>query len=82
MIVGPETKELIHAVLNVVKGGIVLPVPSWVGYVPLTKLLESVTSTVHPDSLGFTGAGSNRCRERRSLEDFGDIRAIPVAQGT
>jgi len=36
--VGPGTKELIHFIFNVIKGGIIVPSPSWIGYFPLVKL--------------------------------------------
>ncbi len=40
IVVGPGTKELIHFVFNIVKGGTIIPSPSWIGYFPMIKLLD------------------------------------------
>lgn len=36
--VGPGTKELINFIFNIIKGGVVIPSPSWIGYYPLINL--------------------------------------------
>lgn len=40
IIVGPGTKDLIHTIFNIVKGGVIIPSPSWIGYNPQVKLLD------------------------------------------
>ncbi|MEE9151361.1 MAG: aminotransferase class I/II-fold pyridoxal phosphate-dependent enzyme [Thermoplasmata archaeon] len=40
IVVGPGTKDLIHCVFDIVKGGVIIPSPSWIGYSPQIKLLD------------------------------------------
>jgi len=40
IIVGPGTKELIHMMFNILRGGVVIPSPAWIGYFPMIKLLH------------------------------------------
>jgi aspartate aminotransferase len=40
IIVGPGTKDLIHTIFNIIKGGVIIPSPSWIGYNPQISLLE------------------------------------------
>lgn len=40
IIVGPGTKDLIHCLFDIVKGGVIIPSPSWIGYSPQIKLLD------------------------------------------
>jgi len=40
IIVGPGTKDLIHMIFDIIKGGVVIPSPSWIGYSPQIKLLD------------------------------------------
>ncbi len=40
IIVGPGTKDLIHLIFDIVKGGVIIPSPSWIGYSPQVKLLD------------------------------------------
>jgi aspartate aminotransferase len=40
IIIGPGTKQLIHMVFDIVRGDVILPSPSWIGYFPQIKLLD------------------------------------------
>jgi len=40
IVVGPGTKDLIHTIFNIIKGGVIIPSPSWIGYNPQISLLE------------------------------------------
>ena len=40
VIVGPGTKDLIHTIFNIIKGGVIIPSPSWIGYNPQINLLD------------------------------------------
>ncbi|MCK5548850.1 MAG: aminotransferase class I/II-fold pyridoxal phosphate-dependent enzyme, partial [Thermoplasmata archaeon] len=40
IVVGPGTKDLIHLIFDIVKGSVVIPSPSWIGYSPQIKLLD------------------------------------------
>ncbi len=45
--VGPGTKELLHFVFNIIKGGVIIPSPSWIGYYPLLNLEGKHYHTFH-----------------------------------
>ncbi|UCG12393.1 MAG: aminotransferase class I/II-fold pyridoxal phosphate-dependent enzyme, partial [Deltaproteobacteria bacterium] len=47
IIVGPGTKQLIHIIFDVVKGDVIIPSPSWIGYFPQIKLLGKHFHTYH-----------------------------------
>lgn len=47
IIVGPGTKDLIHIIFDIIKGGVVIPSPSWIGYSPQIKLLDKHFHTFH-----------------------------------
>ena len=47
IIVGPGTKDLIHVIFDIIKGGVVIPSPSWIGYSPQIKLLDKHFHTFH-----------------------------------
>ena len=40
IVIGPGTKDLINTLVNIVKGGVILPSPSWIGYRPQITLLD------------------------------------------
>jgi len=40
IIVGPGTKDIIHTLFGILKGGVILPSPSWIGYKPQIHLLN------------------------------------------
>jgi aspartate aminotransferase len=40
IVVGPGTKQLIHIIFDVVRGDVIIPSPSWIGYFPQIKLLD------------------------------------------
>ena len=40
IIIGPGTKPLIHMVFDIVRGDVIIPSPSWIGYFPQIKLLD------------------------------------------
>ncbi len=39
VIIGPGTKTLIYMILNILKGNVIIPSPSWIGYAPQAALL-------------------------------------------
>ena len=47
VVVGPGTKQLIHMIFDVVKGDVIIPSPSWIGYFPQIKLLDKHFHTYH-----------------------------------
>lgn len=47
IIVGPGTKELIHNIFSIVKGDVILPSPSWIGYAPQIRLLDKKFHTFY-----------------------------------
>jgi aspartate aminotransferase len=40
IIVGPGTKDIINTLFGIIKGGVILPSPSWIGYRPQIHLLK------------------------------------------
>lgn len=40
VIIGPGTKPLIHLIFDIVRGDVIIPSPSWIGYFPQIKLLD------------------------------------------
>jgi aspartate aminotransferase len=40
VIIGPGTKDLINTLFTMIKGGVILPSPSWIGYRPQMYLLD------------------------------------------
>ncbi len=40
IIVGPGTKDIINTLFSIIKGGIIIPSPSWIGYRPQIHLLD------------------------------------------
>jgi aspartate aminotransferase len=40
VVVGPGSKQLIHIIFDVMKGDVIIPSPSWIGYFPQIKLLD------------------------------------------
>jgi len=47
IIIGPGTKHLIDIVFSVVRGDIIIPSPSWIGYFPQVKLLNKKFHTIY-----------------------------------
>ncbi len=47
IVVGPGTKDLINTLINIIKGGVILPSPSWIGYRPQITLLDKHFHTFH-----------------------------------
>ncbi len=47
IVVGPGTKDLIHTIFSIIKGGVIIPSPSWIGYNPQISLLEKHFHTFH-----------------------------------
>lgn len=45
--IGPGTKHLIDIVFEVIKGGIIIPSPSWIGYYPQAKLMGKHFHTIY-----------------------------------
>jgi aspartate aminotransferase len=40
IVVGPGTKTLLHMIFDIIKGDVIIPSPSWIGYYPQVKLLD------------------------------------------
>ena len=47
IVVGPGSKQLIHIIFDVLKGDVIIPSPSWIGYFPQVKLLDKHFHTYH-----------------------------------
>jgi aspartate aminotransferase len=47
VVIGPGTKTLIAIIFNIVKGDVIIPSPSWIGYYPQVKLLEKHFHTIY-----------------------------------
>lgn len=47
IILGPGTKDLIHTVFSIIKGGVIIPSPAWIGYKPQISLLDKHFHTLH-----------------------------------
>ncbi len=59
IVIGPGTKDIINTLFGIIKGGVILPSPSWIGYRPQIHLLNKHFHTfflkpendykIHPD---------------------------------
>lgn len=47
IVIGPGTKTLIDTIFNVIKGDVIIPSPSWIGYYPQVKLLKKHFHTIY-----------------------------------
>ncbi len=47
IVVGPGTKDLLNTLINIIKGGVIIPSPSWIGYRPQILLTEKHFHTFH-----------------------------------
>jgi len=47
IVVGPGTKDIINTLINMIKGGVILPSPSWIGYRPQINLGDKHFHTFH-----------------------------------
>ena len=47
IVVGPGTKDLLNTLVNIIKGGVIIPSPSWIGYRPQVLLTEKHFHTFH-----------------------------------
>jgi len=47
IVVGPGTKDLLNTLVNIIKGGVIIPSPSWIGYRPQILLTEKHFHTFH-----------------------------------
>ena len=47
IIIGPGTKDIINTLFGIIKGGVILPSPSWIGYRPQIHLLHKHFHTLH-----------------------------------
>lgn len=70
IIVGPGTKPLIHLVFDIIRGDVIIPSPSWIGYFPQIKLLDKhfhtfylkpeFTYKIQPDDLDIFLSGVHK----------------------
>ena len=49
IVIGPGTKDIINTLFGIIKGDVVLPSPSWIGYRPQIYLLHKDFHTYHLD---------------------------------
>jgi len=47
IVIGPGTKDLLNTLINIIKGGVIIPSPSWIGYRPLIILTDKHFHTFH-----------------------------------
>lgn len=47
IVIGPGTKDIINTLFGIIKGGVILPSPSWIGYRPQIHLLDKHFHTFH-----------------------------------
>jgi len=47
IVVGPGTKDLLNTLVNMIKGGVIIPSPSWIGYKPQIILNDKHFHTFH-----------------------------------
>ncbi len=47
IVIGPGTKDLLNMLVNIIKGGVIIPSPSWIGYKPQSILSEKHFHTFH-----------------------------------
>jgi len=47
IVIGPGTKDIMHTLFGIVKGGVILPSPSWIGYRPQIHLLNKHFHTLY-----------------------------------
>jgi len=47
IVIGPATKDIINTLFGIIKGGVILPSPSWIGYRPQIHLLNKHFHTLH-----------------------------------
>lgn len=47
IVIGPGTKDIINTLFGIIKGGVILPSPSWIGYRPQIHLLNKHFHTIH-----------------------------------
>ena len=49
IIIGPGTKDILNTLVGMIKGGVILPSPSWIGYRPQLNLVDKHFHTFHLD---------------------------------
>ena len=47
IVIGPGTKDIINTLFGIIKGGVILPSPSWIGYRPQIHLLHKHFHTLY-----------------------------------
>ncbi|MCZ6582158.1 MAG: aminotransferase class I/II-fold pyridoxal phosphate-dependent enzyme [Thaumarchaeota archaeon] len=47
IVIGPGTKDLLNTLVNIIKGGVIIPSPSWIGYRPQIILTNKHFHTFH-----------------------------------
>jgi len=47
IVIGPGTKDLLNTLVNIIKGGVIIPSPSWIGYRPQIILTHKHFHTLH-----------------------------------
>ena len=47
VVIGPGTKDLLNTLVGMIKGGVILPSPSWIGYRPQINLVDKHFHTFH-----------------------------------
>jgi len=47
IVIGPGTKDLLNTLINIIKGGVIIPSPSWIGYRPQLVLSDKHFHILH-----------------------------------
>ena len=47
IVIGPGTKDILNILVNIIKGGVIIPSPSWIGYRPQIILTDKHFHTFH-----------------------------------
>jgi aspartate aminotransferase len=64
IVIGPGTKDILNTLIGMLKGGVILPSPSWIGYRPQVNLVDKHFHTFHLDPK------NNYKIQPKELDDF------------
>lgn len=74
IVIGPGTKDIINTLFGIIKGGVILPSPSWIGYRPQIHLLNKHFHTF------FLKPENNYKIHPKNFEEF--VSNLPKEQHT
>ena len=80
IVVGPGSKPLLYALLQILEGDLLLPVPSWVSYAPQARLVGRRVIDVETDSVDHHRVTPEKLTEAldRARNDGADPRILIV----